>query len=111
MTMTDDRNDDGLEALFAAARAGDDRPPGALVARVLGDAEAAQPSWGGFAGFIRALGGWPSAAGLVAASAAGVLIGFSAPDALSVFGTATVESAFDLTDLVPGYGTPMAFDG
>lgn len=111
MAMTDDRNDDGLEALFAAARARDDRPPGALVARVLAEAEAAQPSRGGFAGLIRALGGWPSAAGLVAASAAGVLIGFSAPDAVSVFGTAAVDSAYDLTDLVPGYGTPMAFDG
>ena len=109
--MTDDLKDDGLEAFFAEARGRNDRPSGALVARVLADAEAEQPARGGFAGFFRALGGWPSAAGLVAASAAGVLIGFNAPDAVLLFDAGATESAYDLTDLVPGYGTPMAFDG
>ena len=109
--MTDDRTDDGLEALFAAARARDDRPPGALVARVLADAQAVQPGRTGLGGLLRALGGWPSAAGLAAASVAGVAIGFAAPEAVLVFDAVAVESGYDLTDLLPGYGTAVAFDG
>ena len=109
--MTDDRKDDGLEAFFAAARSRDDRPSGALLARVLSDAEAARPRRGGLAGVLRAIGGWPSAAGLAAASVAGIAIGFTAPQTFAVFDTAPSEAIYDLTDLVPGYGTPLAFDG
>ena len=39
--MRENPDDGGLEALFAEARR--DRPPAALVARVLADAEAARP--------------------------------------------------------------------
>jgi hypothetical protein len=45
-------------------------------------------------------------AGLAAASAAGVWIGFVSPDL--VFGTG-VDATFDLTDLMPGYATATMF--
>lgn len=109
--MTDDRTDDGLEAMFAAARSRDDRPPGALVARVLEDAGVAQPRRRRAAELLRALGGWPSAAGLAAASLAGLAIGFIAPEAVLVLDAAGIGSGYDLTDLLPGYGAPVAFDG
>ena len=118
MTMRENPDDTGLEALLAEARAKDDRPPSALVSRVLADAEAARPARG--AGFgallLRAIGGWPSAAGLAAASAAGLLIGYTAPDALPFLGTAgrasaTADAGYDLIDLAPGYGVQAAFEG
>ena len=53
-------------------------------------------------------------AGLAAASAAGLLIGYSAPDALPFLGagtTATADATYDLIDLAPGYGVQAAFEG
>jgi hypothetical protein len=41
MAMRENPDDGGLDALFAEARR--ERPPAGLVARVLADAEAAQP--------------------------------------------------------------------
>jgi hypothetical protein len=112
MTMGEIPEDDGLEALFAEARKA--RPPGALVARVLADAEAARPvRRAGFgAALLRAIGGWPAAAGLAAASVAGLMIGYATPDALPFLGTAvTADTTFDLIDLAPGYGVQAAFEG
>jgi hypothetical protein len=113
--MREERDDDGLEELFGRARIA--RPPAALVARVLADAEAQRPrqSRAGIgAVLLQAIGGWRSAAGLVAASAAGLLIGYAAPDALPGFGAAAsgnAEAAYDLIDLAPGYGVQAAFEG
>jgi hypothetical protein len=115
MTMREMPEDDGLEALFAEARKA--RPPAALVARVMADAEAARPGRrraGLGAALLAAIGGWPSAAGLAAASAAGLLIGYTAPDALPLLGaatTATADATYDLIDLAPGYGVQAAFEG
>jgi hypothetical protein len=115
MTMRENPDDGGLDALFAEARR--ERPPAGLVARVLAEAEAARPGRrreGLGAALLRAIGGWPSAAGLAAASAAGLAIGFAAPEAvpfLSAGATATADAGYELIDLAPGYGALAAFEG
>jgi len=114
MTMRENPDEGGLEALLSEARAMPARPPAALVARVLADAEGLRPGRrrAGFgAALLAAIGGWPSAAGLAAASAAGLLIGFSAPEAVPFLGTVTAETGYDLIDLAPGYGVQAAFEG
>ena len=82
--MTDD-----LEQMFGAARGGE-RPSGALMARVLADAEAHQPGpvvasrqavvavpvW---RRMLAALGGGPVVAGLACAAVAGVFLGYAGP--------------------------------
>ncbi len=77
-----------LEGLFAQARATRDEFPDDLAVRIETDAEAlrlarvaqaARPTWRWRMGSI---GGWQGLGGLVAASAAGVWIGFSAPSFL-----------------------------
>lgn len=116
-TMREKTDDSGLDALFAEARAQDARPPAALVSRVLADADAARPGRrrAGFgAALLTAIGGWPSAAGLAAASAAGLLIGLAAPDAVPFLGTvatSTADTTYDLIDLAPGYGVLAAYEG
>jgi hypothetical protein len=115
MTMRENPDDGGLDALFAKARR--ERPPAGLSARVLAEAEAARPGRrreGLGAALLRAIGGWPSAAGLAAASAAGLLIGFVAPEAVPFLGapaTATADAGYELIDLAPGYGALAAFEG
>ena len=116
MAMRENPEDGGLEALLAEARR--DRPPAALVARVLADAEAVRPGRrreGFGTAILRAIGGWPSAAGLVAASAAGLLIGFAAPGTVPFVGTEAVtklaDATYDLIDLAPDYGAQAAFEG
>ncbi|MEM9496497.1 MAG: hypothetical protein AAGA28_01145 [Pseudomonadota bacterium] len=98
--MTETRDDDQLKDLFQAARACPQDPGAPLLARVLQDAEAelaarqtsagsrtvsvrqtTQRDWG--TGWVRALGGWPAAAGLSLATCAGVWIGVAAPEALT----------------------------
>jgi hypothetical protein len=114
--MRENPDESGLDALFAEARR--ERPPAALVARVLADAEAARPGrrrerFG--AAILRAIGGWPSAAGLAAASVAGLLIGFAAPGTVPFVGgtsvTETADTRYDLMDLAPDYGAEAAFEG
>ncbi len=96
MNMADkSMRDYELDALFeAAAKDAAQTPSADLMARVLADAEAMQPTpaalvpgplprRGMLAGIVSALGGWPSLGGLAAATMAGLWIGFSAtPDAL-----------------------------
>ena len=95
--MQDDRLSDGLEDFFAAARAAPGALPEALMARVLADATALQPSTrvapaapvpsrGGIVAFLARAGGLgaffgcgASLAGLMLAGAAGVWIGFAQP--------------------------------
>ncbi|NKX43703.1 hypothetical protein [Roseicyclus persicicus] len=89
--MATERDDDGLESFFAAAR-GAGRPSDDLVARVLADAAAVQgagrapapaplPRSGGwFSGLAGALGGWPAVSGVTLAGVAGLVLGFTAPD-------------------------------
>lgn len=94
-TEKDMLDDAALDEIFAAARACGPEPSGALMARILEDAEAAQdarlatarptavarPSrW---TRFVEGLGGWGALAGLVTATMAGVWIGFVSPDQLN----------------------------
>ena len=89
------------------------------MARVLNDAEtvaAARPAapeprrwFAGLAGVLRDLGGWPSVAGLAAASAAGLAVGLSAPDMVLLSPSAGSDAVFEIVDLVPGYGIDVAW--
>lgn len=92
-TGKDMDTDMDLDGLFAQAR--ETRPglPEGLQAAILADAAAVQaerlapepemPARGGFWLQLRqAVGGWPSLGGLVAASAAGLWIGFAGPEFL-----------------------------
>lgn len=90
--MAEHGKDMDLDDLFAMAR--DERPemPAGLQSAILADAAAVQAGWtapqpeplrGGFWLQLRqAVGGWPSLGGMVAASAAGLWIGFTGPDFL-----------------------------
>lgn len=98
--MTDAGKDDAPElgAFFAAAKVRTPEPGTALFARVMADAEAVQagfalapvatsPALGStvrarLAVIWQALGGWPSVAGLSAATVAGLWIGIAPPAAL-----------------------------
>ncbi len=77
--------DNELDHLFAQARAARDVLPDDLAVRIETDAEAirlartARPRRQTWRQKISVVGGWQGLGGLVAASAAGVWIGFSAP--------------------------------
>ncbi|WP_300435878.1 hypothetical protein [uncultured Mameliella sp.] len=114
----DGQDDDALGLFFAAARAEPPQPGGDFLARIEAQALAEQPRSsapkpvlpsrrpGRLAQLREALGGWVGVTGLATACAAGVLIGISSPDSLSVFwggdaaglGTLGVDplSGFDL---------------
>ena len=84
--MTEDHmKNKELDAYFHALKENAAEPSEALLARVLADAETAQPRtiaplpaesrpsfW---QDFLRAIGGWPALAGLATATVAGVWIG------------------------------------
>ena len=86
MTMTNP-NDDMLDDLFAQARGAAPAPSDALMARVIADAEAAQPrpvavsvARPGFvARILDVIGGWPAVSGLAMATVAGVWVGVAPP--------------------------------
>ncbi|MBY6119097.1 hypothetical protein KUV64_08145 [Mameliella alba] len=99
-TMTerkDNQDDDALGLFFAAARAEAPLPDGDFLARIEAQALAEQPRAGSPAPVVRpprpgrlaqlreALGGWIGVTGLATACAAGILIGVSSPESLSVF--------------------------
>jgi hypothetical protein len=91
---------DGLEVLFAAARAAEPRPSEALVSRILADAAtvgaghaaraaaAAAPAvpprglGARLARLFEPVGGWQAAAGLGACAAAGFWLGLAGPESL-----------------------------
>ncbi len=101
-----------LEPFFAAAREAPPEVSDDLMARVLADAAASvprdaplperAPRRGAFAQILDGIGGWPSIAGLVTATAAGLWFGFADPYGL-VAGT-TATTGFDVTEVLPGYG-------
>lgn len=103
-----DQDDKMLDALFATAKAGEEPVVSPdLVARILADAEALQPTFSPLtkrgenrssvvSQMLRALGGWPPLTGLAAATVAGVWIGFAAtPEVLTrgIAGLAGADSA------------------
>ncbi len=86
MTMAE--NDTELDRLFAAARQNRDHLPDDLAIHMMTDAEAVRmerlkpksaPAQRLRRRILDAIGGWQGLGGLVAASAAGVWIGFAAP--------------------------------
>ena len=104
---------DPLESFFEAARADAPQPSGALMARILADADResearsaaarlVEPSPGRLRAVLAALGGWPVLAGLATATMAGVWIGVAQPmgvDPLEVVGgTASLDAG-----IYPGY--------
>jgi len=125
--MTGFDEDRELDALLAAARRRAPHPSEALMSRIAADADAVQAGFAApssprgvvsrrprRAGFLReVLGGWPAAAGLVAAAAAGVWIGVVPPPALEararlVLGLAQVQP---LVDTMPGTGLDLIEGG
>jgi len=111
MMMTNP-NDDMLEDLFADARGLTPAPSDDLMARVIADADAAQPRAtaasapqpGLWARMMDAIGGWPAVSGLAAATIAGVWVGVAPPSSVEDL-TATIvgdEVSISLfaTDLV-----------
>lgn len=114
MTMADE--DLKLDHLFADARR--DRPTLAddLVVRIQTDAEAirlerlaptARPKRGAWTRLFETIGGWQGFGGLVAASAAGVWIGFAAPAFLP--DPANLLTAQDTSYLVADLGFDTSF--
>lgn len=91
--MTERDEDQGLEAIFGAARA---RPVphvrDDVMARIMAEAQAhlpppvapATPRTDGFwSGLFASVGGWAGLSGMAAATCAGVWLGFVQPDGLS----------------------------
>ena len=86
MMMTNP-NDDTLNDLFAQARGTTSAPSDDLVARVLADAAAMQPTQatsaspriGLWARLLDVIGGWPAVSGLAAATVAGIWVGVAPP--------------------------------
>lgn len=110
-----DRDDIGLEDLFAAARDAVPAPSGALMARVLADAEAAMPRAAAAAGhrprrlpgWLGAFGGWGGLGGLATAAAAGLWFGYAGltdPASLAA-GLIDGGTAQEATELLPGGDT------
>lgn len=82
MSEGDQKDESGLEALFAASRATSPEPPDALMQRVLADAVALQPCVGrgtAWRRWMAALGGAPALSGLITAASVGVWLGLAPP--------------------------------
>lgn len=85
------RDDDMIDDLFGLAQSQTPAPSDDLMARILADAAAVQPSVASAsppqAGFMQSLmdliGGWPSVGGLAMAGVAGIWVGFAPPTVVS----------------------------
>lgn len=117
------RDDDlGLEAFFEAGRQDAPVPSDALMAAILSDAQAHQPSpqaipaarpqRRSFWQELKAqIGGWPALAGMATATLAAVWVGFAAPGQLEVLSGGivlagdytTAEILYSPEDLSPSY--------
>lgn len=98
-----------MEALFHAARDTAPAPSEALVTRILDDAAANRPRpaavqrQGWLGQMLDAIGGWPAAAGLAAATVAGVTIGVVTPEALEGLSNGYLSVGTDAGDFLPSY--------
>lgn len=115
MTRDTDQTDTDLDFFLEAVRKDRFDAEPALLARVLADAEAAQAEFstledadakvtrrGGLAAFLTALGGWPAAAGLSAATVAGVWIGVAPPTGLALTAQDLLAGDdYSLTEMMP----------
>ncbi|WP_243470699.1 hypothetical protein [Ruegeria denitrificans] len=104
-----------LDQLFAQARRNRPEMPDDLVVRILTDAEMVRldrmrpviPPRSVWARILDGIGGWQSMSGLAAASAAGVWIGFAAPDFLP--DPATIIYPQDTSFVVADLGLDATF--
>ena len=126
MSMSSDGKDrDPMEALFADARAAPSLPSDDFMARLLAQAEAAQPTAAGLAPvapqprarlglwsrLVALLGGTAAVAGLGTAAMAGLVIGYVQPDPLLTLADGFgVEVSGDPLDLLPGFDTLLSED-
>ncbi|WP_116082571.1 dihydroorotate dehydrogenase [Tropicimonas sp. IMCC34011] len=128
-TELDLRQDAELDALFAAARQEGAAPSTALMGRILADAydvaEAREidpvhapapslPASGRIRRALAALGGWPAAATLSAATLAGLWIGYAPPFAVDLPGVTGDEEttlAWAMPDISPLLTEDAAVDG
>ena len=112
---------DDLDDLFAAARGQAPVPSDALMARVLADALAGQPSpspspaavrpaarAGWLARLAGVFGGLVPLAGMGTAAAAGVLIGYVQPSGLGALGDAVLGAPVEVVQLVPDVASLLA---
>lgn len=120
MKMTDERkHDEGLDALFGLARDSAEPPSDALMAAVLADADAVRadrfapaatdaPKQTVWARLLAAIGGWPSVAGLAAATLTGVWIGVSPPEAIDTLTTSLIGGDLSDSDVLYGFDILLA---
>lgn len=106
--------DAALEALFETARAQPPAVPDGLMARVLSDAEMAQPAQAAapWAAWLSALGGLPGLGGLVTATCVGFWLGVAPPallpDMASVLlGGVEAEAGDLISPSISGFGWDM----
>lgn len=127
------QDDPFLETLFETARADDIQPSETLMSAIVADAAKhqprdeplaapsapARPKAGFWRDLAAAIGGWPSMAGLVSATVAGVWIGFAAPTQVETLSgglilsdsIAYAEGTYSLEDLTPSYlGTSLLLE-
>lgn len=119
MAMTDlDRDDEYLEGFFRAARDAGTVPSGALMARILADAEAEMPrapepmpvtrpagrGTGALSWIGAAVGGWRGVGGLATATVAGLWLGYAgvADAGLLTGGIWPTDEAAATVELMPG---------
>jgi len=112
--MTNKHDEFGLDTYFDAGRKAAQTPSGDLMARVQADAQAQQlanvpapaPQPGLFASLWAAIGGWPTAAGMVTATLVGIWIGISPPAPLEQITAGILGDSEDayLVDLLPAFG-------
>ncbi len=112
----EDFGEDGLEAMFAEARA--EAPPvsSALFAAIMADAEHVLDgrgqvrSPGPLAAIWQAIGGWPALSGLATAAAAGIWIGVAAPEILEAEPMEQAETGlYGIEDIAPGFADVSAW--
>jgi hypothetical protein len=116
---TDMRDDDALEALFQRARSAPPPVPAALMARVLADAQAAQPApaQGIWRVLWHSIGRSAGLGGLATATLVGVWIGVAPPERIPDIGAEIIVgdyiAADTSTDLQQEYlsdGTAFGWD-
>lgn len=109
-------NNDELDILFNAARKSAVAPSNDLMQRILADADATMPRAhaapqktatkpGVFATLWSAIGGWPAAVGMAAATLAGVWIGFSQPAGLDLLTQSYLGIDSDYSILAPDFSS------
>ncbi|MEE9388845.1 MAG: hypothetical protein V3U96_09550 [Paracoccaceae bacterium] len=113
MTDKDTLDDAALDDLFTQASAETVVPSGALLARIIGDADqivdgrqgavVRRVKPGVLSRMLAATGGWPAMAGLTTVTAAGVWIGMLSPEMLSGVTDSYFASGagYDLGDYMP----------